>query len=230
MCSLCELNTFSLRCQQLHSDLRRLVFECVCVTETPHSVGLTWTRDWSVTETSNPQFQQADKRLCGDWDRRVKYLVRSISVITFRSLLKFFSLLDIRDWPRHPHCWGFVITLRHTTLGRTSLDKRSVRRRDLNPTTTKLTRGRYPCLRRDSNSLSQHAIARRHTPSECATTGVGNCTWIVNYAVIYLVMWLRSRIFRRRSVIQVVFNFLSAFFSIWLLSLWSGLQYETRWD
>ena len=29
------------------------------------------------------------------------------------------------------HCWGFVITLRHTTLGRTPLQEGRVRRRDL---------------------------------------------------------------------------------------------------
>jgi hypothetical protein len=29
-----------------------------------------------------------------------------------------------------PHCWGFTITLRHTTLGRTPLDEWSARRKD----------------------------------------------------------------------------------------------------
>jgi len=33
--------------------------------------------------------------------------------------------------PRPPHYRGFTITLRHTTLGRTPLDWRSDRRRDL---------------------------------------------------------------------------------------------------
>jgi len=33
--------------------------------------------------------------------------------------------------PRPPHCRGFVITLRHTWLGRTHLDEGSARRRDL---------------------------------------------------------------------------------------------------
>jgi len=31
--------------------------------------------------------------------------------------------------PRPLHCWGFEITLRHTTLGRTPLDEGSVRRK-----------------------------------------------------------------------------------------------------
>ena len=39
------------------------------------------------------------------------------------------------SWPRPPHCRGFTITLRHTTLGRTPLDERSARRRDLYLTT-----------------------------------------------------------------------------------------------
>ena len=34
-----------------------------------------------------------------------------------------------------PHCWGFEITLRHTTIGRTSLDKWPPRCRDLCLTT-----------------------------------------------------------------------------------------------
>jgi hypothetical protein len=37
--------------------------------------------------------------------------------------------------PRLPHCRGFIITLRHTTLGRTPLDELTARRRDLYFTT-----------------------------------------------------------------------------------------------
>jgi len=37
--------------------------------------------------------------------------------------------------PGPPHYLGFAITLRHTTLGRTPLDKWSTRRRDLYLTT-----------------------------------------------------------------------------------------------
>ena len=37
--------------------------------------------------------------------------------------------------PRPPHCRGFIITLRHTTLSRTPLDWWSARRRDLYMTT-----------------------------------------------------------------------------------------------
>jgi hypothetical protein len=38
---------------------------------------------------------------------------------------------DSPSWRRPPHSWGFEITLRRATLGRTSLDERSAHRRDL---------------------------------------------------------------------------------------------------
>jgi len=47
----------------------------------------------------------------------------------------FFSWLDSPRGPRRPHRWIFEITLRHTTLGRTSLEEWSARRRDLYLTT-----------------------------------------------------------------------------------------------
>jgi hypothetical protein len=48
--------------------------------------------------------------------------------------LSCLSWLDIPSGPR-PHCRGFEITLRHTTLGRTPLDEWSARRKDLYLTT-----------------------------------------------------------------------------------------------
>jgi len=54
---------------------------------------------------------------------------------------------------------GFTITLRHTTIGRTPLDKWSVRRRNLY-----LTSDKHPCHRRDWNPQSQQASGRRPTP------------------------------------------------------------------
>jgi hypothetical protein len=42
-----------------------------------------------------------------------------------------FFWLDRPSRPRPPHCWGFEITLRHTTLCRTTMDGRSICRRDL---------------------------------------------------------------------------------------------------
>ena len=48
--------------------------------------------------------------------------------------------------PRPPHCRGFMITLRHTTVDRTPLDERSARRRDLN-LTKHITHNRKTCMR-----------------------------------------------------------------------------------
>ena len=65
----------------------------------------------------------------------------------------FCSRLDSPTGPR-PHGWGFESTLRHTTLGRTPLDDRPDRRRDLYMITHK-THDRHPCHRRDSNQQPQ---------------------------------------------------------------------------
>ena len=44
--------------------------------------------------------------------------------------LIFFPLFNSPSGSRPPHWWGFEITLRHTTFGRTPLDEWSARRRD----------------------------------------------------------------------------------------------------
>jgi len=48
--------------------------------------------------------------------------------------------------PGSPHCWGFTITLKHTTVGRAPLVKWSARRRDLYPTTNKTKKKRQPSM------------------------------------------------------------------------------------
>jgi len=63
---------------------------------------------------------------------------------------------------RPTHYRGFMITLRHTTLGRTPLDEWSARRSGLYLVT--LTRDRHPCPWRDWNPQSQQARGRRPTP------------------------------------------------------------------
>jgi hypothetical protein len=68
-----------------------------------------------------------------------------------------------RRRPGPPRYWVHH-TQWHITVGRTPLDERSARRRDLYLTThTTLTRDRHPCPRRDSNPRSQQAIGRRPT-------------------------------------------------------------------
>jgi hypothetical protein len=52
----------------------------------------------------------------------------------FTSLFSFYGA-TAPSGPGPPCCRGFTITLRHTTLGRTPLDERSARRRDLYLTT-----------------------------------------------------------------------------------------------
>jgi hypothetical protein len=89
------------------------------------------------------------------------------------------ELQDIHSWPnsifyscgaiallgpKPPHCYGFEVTHRHTTLGRTPLDEGSVRRRDLYLTTKISTRYRYACPRRDSKPQSQQKSGCRPTP------------------------------------------------------------------
>jgi hypothetical protein len=59
-----------------------------------------------------------------------------IALIMFAVMIIFFSNGSTAPWgPRPPHYWGFTITLRHTTLGRTPLDEWPARRRDLYLTT-----------------------------------------------------------------------------------------------
>jgi hypothetical protein len=66
--------------------------------------------------------------------------------------------------PGHPHCRGFTITSRHTTLGRTPLDDGLVRRRELYLTTPNTHKRQTSCLLPDSNPQSQQASGRRPTP------------------------------------------------------------------
>jgi hypothetical protein len=67
-------------------------------------------------------------------------------ILTLTNFLRFshsiiFSWLYSLGGQRPPRCWGFEITLRHTTLGRTPLDEWSARRRDL----WQPIRDRHPC-------------------------------------------------------------------------------------
>jgi len=66
----------------------------------------------------------------------------------------------------HPNSRGLFIldhTQRHTTVGKTPLDKWSARRRDLYPQHTTLTRDRHPFPRWDSNPRSQQTSGCRPT-------------------------------------------------------------------
>ena len=73
--------------------------------------------------------------------------------------------------PVPPHYRGFMITLRHTTHGRTPLDEWTARRKDLYLTTHN-THKRYSCPRRNSNPQYQQASKRPQTHAlDHAATG-----------------------------------------------------------
>jgi hypothetical protein len=62
----------------------------------------------------------------------------------------------------------------HTTVGRTTLDEGSARRRDLYLTTQTLTRDKHPCPPWDSNPRSQQALGPQTYALDRAATGIGN--------------------------------------------------------
>jgi len=70
--------------------------------------------------------------------------------LLIRPVFFFFHGQTAANRPGNPHYWGFTITLRHTTVGRTPLHEWSVRRRELYLTTQKKThKNRQPCPRQD---------------------------------------------------------------------------------
>jgi len=79
---------------------------------------------------------------------------------------KFYFFLPWRNShsrPRSLHYRGFIVTLRHITVGRTPLDERSALRTDLYLTTHN-TYKRHSCPRWDSKPQTQQASGRRPTP------------------------------------------------------------------
>jgi len=79
---------------------------------------------------------------------------------------------DSGSWPP---LWGFAITLRHTTLGRTPLDKWSARRRHLY-LITHSTHKRQTFMHPEGFELTFPLSERPQTHSlDVAATGIGNC-------------------------------------------------------
>ena len=66
--------------------------------------------------------------------------------------------------PGPPRYWGFTISLRLTTFGRTPLDECQPDAETSTWQHTTLTRDTHPCLWRDSNPQSQQASGRKRTP------------------------------------------------------------------
>jgi hypothetical protein len=123
----------------------------------------------------------------------------------------FFSWPDIPSGSGPSHYRGFTITLRHTTLGRTSLDQWSSRRRDLYLTTNNTHKRQTLMPRRDSNLTLANERPQSHTlyraASEIglyllATVNNGNtkCTFLISitYCAFDMSSWLYSGYYYHR--------------------------------
>ena len=81
--------------------------------------------------------------------------------------------------PRPPHCRGYTITLRHTTLGRTPLDEWPARCRDLYLTTHN-THNKYISMPLAGFEPTIPASERQQTHAlDRTTTGIGNDEYFV---------------------------------------------------
>jgi hypothetical protein len=88
----------------------------------------------------------------------------------------FFHTVTAPRGPGPPYCRGFTITLKHTTLGWTSLDEWSARRTDLYLTKHDIHNRQVSMLPvglRDSNPQSQQASGRRSKPCTARPLGSG---------------------------------------------------------
>jgi len=97
-------------------------------------------------------------------------------------LIVVFHGLTAPSGPEPPHYRGFTITLRHTTLGRTPLDKWSVRRRDTFLTTPNTHMGQISMLPAGFEPATP-ASERPHTHAlDCAATAIGDLVNCVTQA------------------------------------------------
>ena len=101
---------------------------------------LTWRIWWAPNNASRWQmgFNSAFKGLisASSWlvhlNLNYAYIFFYITRLIYIYIYIFFTMVQQPpSGPRPPHCRGFTITLRHTTLGRTPQDEWSARRRDL---------------------------------------------------------------------------------------------------
>ena len=94
----------------------------------------------------------------------------SMPVLYFWSL-PFFSWPDSPSGLPSPHCWGFEITLSHTTSGKTPLDGWTACCRGHYLTYNTLTRDRHPCPGGNRTPQSPQASWRRPTPQTAQRLG-----------------------------------------------------------
>ena len=137
----------------------------------------------------------------------------------------FFLWLDSPRGPRPPHRWIFEITLRHTTLGRTSLDEWSTRRRDLYLTTHNSHK------RQTSMSPAgfEPAIPTRERPQtralDRATTGIGSPWYYMQeiHKHRYLSFYINLN-FVTASIMRAMVAHL-----LWWLGYWSDVRVISVW-
>jgi hypothetical protein len=106
---------------------------------------------------SPPYVKRIERRLLTEPHKNTK---ADLSIDVF-----FFSGSTAPSWPRHPKYQGFTIILRHTTFGRTPLDKRSACRRELTTHNTQNRQKSKPLARIEpattpSKRLQPHALDR----------------------------------------------------------------------
>ena len=100
----------------------------------------------------------------------------------------FVSTMELQPTPRGPgppHYRGFTITLRHTTLGRTSLDEWSARRRDLY-LTTHVTHNRQTSV---PPAGFEHAIPESERPNTPRLRPRGRCNRHQKYYTVLMCGW-----------------------------------------
>ena len=100
-------------------------------------------------------------------------LIKYCGVCVFLLFFPFISMVQQPPPPTPPsepglpHYRGFTITLRRTTIDRTSLDEWSARRGD-----TTLLKDIHPYAQRDSNPQSQQAIGPQTHALDRVATGI----------------------------------------------------------
>ena len=140
---------------------KRSILKTVC---DPLSCGL-WRQKTKNHRAKKGKKQTKKKK------KKISYNLRS-KIADF-----FFHGATAPSGPKSPYCWGFAISLRHTTLGRTPLDEWSARRRDLYLTkhNTHNRRTSMPPARNEpaiptSERMETHVLDR-------AATGIGHNSW-----------------------------------------------------
>jgi len=113
--------------------------------------------------------------ICIRTNLRFRSVVTTLQIRTAAAIfaLFFFTMWQCPSGSRPHHYRGFMITIRHTTLGRTPLDERSAQRRGLYLTTNK-THKRDTSMPPAGFEPTIPASERPQThPFDCAATGIG---------------------------------------------------------